>query len=129
MAKLAVLISRPKTGTTHWPFSASLVLFPAEEPTQGRRLVCRVPRSRANCSKVSGRNDPGCTISKNFWFVFGFMLSQTYATNREHFSRNAIRVPAKDLATAGRSGIFIRISRWSLLHAFSRRRGLKGGIY
>lgn len=59
MAKLAVLTSRPKTGTTHGPFSALFVLFPADDPTQGRRLVCKVPRSRANCSKVRGRKEPG----------------------------------------------------------------------
>lgn len=77
MAKLAVLISSPKTGTTHCP-SALFVLFPAEGPTQGRRLVCKVPRSRANCSKVRGRNEPGNHMSifhfsvvnmiKELWF-------------------------------------------------------------
>jgi hypothetical protein len=70
MAKLAVLISSPMSPTTHWSFSdpsrrsiAGAVPFPADAdgefgPTQGRWLDLKAPRSRANCSNVSGRKEP-----------------------------------------------------------------------
>ena len=76
MAKLAVLICRPKNPTTHCSLSApsrrsmaGALPFPSEGepgPTQGRWLDCKVPLSRANCSRVMGRNDPsGPTKSKS----------------------------------------------------------------
>ena len=71
MAKLAVLISRPNSPTKQIsspapPFPDS-VPFPgdfagASGPRQGRRLDCRIPRSRASCSRVRGRNEPVLTV-------------------------------------------------------------------
>ena len=77
MAKLAVLISAPRMLTTHWPLSAGVVavlIRREERAVEGGREGLemsvlgpqgvvwserRTPRSRASCSRVMGRKDPG----------------------------------------------------------------------
>src|SRR5580658_1905150 len=74
MAKLAVVTSVPKMRIIHWPFPfcpEALISMPAAEATrlvplfdaafaiQGVILSDqRTPRSRANCSNVTGRKEP-----------------------------------------------------------------------
>lgn len=129
MAKLAVLISSPKTGTTHCPFAASSVPFPAEGPVHGRWLFWRVPRSRASCSSVSGRKEPATDTHQYKWklWYLGQAASRTYAADSKHFRRNSIEIPTQDLPAAGRCSVLAGIPRGALLRAFGCR--CKGGRY
>lgn len=72
IAKLALLISLPKTDTIHWPLSSLgtrekrparlLIVLPAISVGGGiQDLVLsdsKTPCSRASCSSVTGRKDP-----------------------------------------------------------------------
>ena len=81
MAKLAVVTSVPKMRMTHWPLSFCSVALMSKLAAEATRLVPsfdaalamqgvilldhRTPRSRANCSKVTGKKEPtlvsGCS--------------------------------------------------------------------
>ena len=61
-------------------------------------------------------------------FIHWKKFPRTYATHREHLSRNPVRVPPKDLPAARGGCVLAGIPRGSLLYSLGCRR-LKCGKY
>ena len=143
MAKLAVVTSVPKTRITHWPLSvcsaARANKFAAETPVVGplseavlatqdvTRSDQRTPRSRANCSSVTGRKEPDrvgqsgkidCAWSSRVRWV------RTDTAHSEHLGRETIGIPSLQLLVSREASVFVVISRSTLCPTWPRRRHL-----
>lgn len=102
MAKLAVVTSVPKTRMTHWPLSFCSVALMSKLAAEATWLVPsldaafaiqgvilsdqRTPRSRANCSKVTGRKEPAL-VSGCSGLGFREAISTTYQLHIRHRPR------------------------------------------
>ena len=102
MAKLAVVTSVPKMRITHWPFSFCSVALISKLVAEATRLVPsfdaafaiqgvilsdqRTPRSRANCSNVTGKKEP-TLVSDCSGSGFSEAISTAYRLHIRHRPR------------------------------------------